>query len=261
MTLLRYGPMDREKPAVLDADGRIRDLSSIIADQSVHSLSLVHLQDLVSRSLDPLPFVPDGVRFGCPIQTVGKFIAMGLNSSDHAAETGHAAPKEPIIVANATSCIVGPNDPIMLRRYSVKTGWEDELGVVIGDTASYVTEDEALEQVAGYCMINDVSEREYQLERGGSWDKGTTCDTFGPIGPHLVTADEIGDPQKSRHLAQCDIERKQTGNTRTMIFPVKSLVSYISPFYYLKSGGHDHEWHSARCRHGPKGQRRLPQGR
>jgi 2,4-diketo-3-deoxy-L-fuconate hydrolase len=236
MKLLRYGPVGREKPGLLDAQGRIRDLSSAIADHSGHLLSRAHLRELAALSFDLLPIVPDAVRLGCPVAGIGKFIAVGLNYSDHAVETGQATPKEPIIFAKATSCIVGPNDPIVLPRNSIKTDWEVELGVVIGERASYVAEEAALNYVAGYVLIDDVSEREYQLERGGSWDKGKGCDTFGPIGPYLVTTDEVGDPQDLDMWLDVNGERKQTGNTRTMIFPVKTLVSYVSEFMTLNPG-------------------------
>jgi 2,4-didehydro-3-deoxy-L-rhamnonate hydrolase len=236
MKLLRFGPLGREKPGLLDSEGRIRDLSSIVPDHNGDALSRVHLQDLASRSLDRLPIVPSGMRLGCPVRSAGKFIAVGLNYSDHATETGQATPKEPIVFSKATSCISGPNDFIMLPRDSVKTDWEVELGVVIGENARYVTEDEALSHVAGYCLINDVSEREYQLERGGTWDKGKGCDTFGPIGPYLVTPDEVGDPQNLDLWLDVNGVRMQTGNTRTMIFSVKTLISYISEFMTLNPG-------------------------
>jgi 2,4-didehydro-3-deoxy-L-rhamnonate hydrolase len=236
MKLLRFGPLGREKPGLLDSEGRIRDLSSIVANHNGDALSRAHLQDLASRSLDHLPIVPSDMRLGCPVWSAGKFIAVGLNYSDHAAETGQATPKEPIVFSKATSCISGPNDSIMLPRDSVKTDWEVELGVVIGENARYVTEDEALSHVAGYCLINDVSEREYQLERGGSWDKGKGCDTFGPIGPYLVTPDEVGDPQNLDMWLDVNGVRMQTGNTRTMIFSVKTLISYISEFMTLDPG-------------------------
>jgi len=236
MKLLRFGPVGHEKPGVLDARGRIRDLSSVVPDDSVDSLSRSHLRELAALSLDRLPIVPKAVRLGCPVARVGKFIAVGLNYSDHATETGQASPKEPIIFAKATSCIVGPNDPIMLPRNSIKTDWEVELGVVIGENASYVAEEAALSHVAGYVLINDVSEREYQLERGGTWDKGKGCDTFGPIGPYLATTDEVDDPQHLDMWLDVNGKRKQTGNTRTMIFSVKTLVSYISEFMTLNPG-------------------------
>jgi 2,4-didehydro-3-deoxy-L-rhamnonate hydrolase len=175
-------------------------------------------------------------RLGTPYGGIGKFIAVGLNYSDHAAESGMAVPAEPIIFSKATSCIVGPNDNVMLPRGSVKTDWEVELGVVIGQTARYVPEARALDYVAGYCVVHDVSEREYQLDRGGTWDKGKGCDTFGPIGPYLVTADETGDPQNLDMWLDVNGKRMQTGNTRTMIFPVRTLVSYISQFMTLNPG-------------------------
>jgi 2,4-didehydro-3-deoxy-L-rhamnonate hydrolase len=236
MKLLRFGPIGAEKPGLLDAEGRIRDLSGIAEAYHTDRRSLARLCELDAGSVAHLPIIPRTARLGCPIPNVGKFIAVGLNYSDHAAETGQAVPKEPVLFTKATSCIVGPNDPIMLPRHSVKTDWEIELGVVIGDVSRYVTEDEALGCVAGYCLVNDVSERQYQLERGGTWDKGKGCDTFGPIGPYLATADEVGDPQGLDMWLDVNGQRKQTGNTRTMIFPVKKLVSYISEFMTLNPG-------------------------
>jgi 2-keto-4-pentenoate hydratase/2-oxohepta-3-ene-1,7-dioic acid hydratase in catechol pathway len=236
MKLLRFGPIGQERPGLLDAADRIRDLSSIVEDHDMDLRSLTHLRKLTTQSLDRLPIVPETVRLGCPVARVGKFIAVGLNYSDHAAETGQPIPKEPILFAKATSCIVGPNDDIMLPRHSVKTDWEVELGVVIGATARYVTESDALNHVVGYCVINDVSEREYQLERGGTWDKGKGCDTFGPIGPYLVTADEVSDPQNLDMWLDVNGARRQTGSTRTMIFTVRTLVSYISQFMTLNPG-------------------------
>jgi 2,4-didehydro-3-deoxy-L-rhamnonate hydrolase len=236
MKLLRFGPIGAEKPGLLDAEGRIRDLSGIVEAHHADHRALGRLRDFDAQFIARLPIMPRNVRLGCPIPRVGKFIAVGLNYSDHAAEAGLAVPKEPVLFAKATSCIVGPNDPIVLPRNSVKTDWEVELGVVVGDVARYVTEEEALGYVAGYCLINDVSEREFQLERGGTWDKGKGCDTFGPIGPYLVTADEVRDPQDLHMWLDVNGERKQTGNTRTMIFPVKKLVSYISEFMTLHPG-------------------------
>lgn len=235
MRLVRFGPRGQEKPGLLDADGVIRDLSGELADigpQSLGSKSLARL-----RALDPkaLPAVA-GVRLGAPVSGVGKFIAIGLNYSDHAAESGMAAPSEPIIFMKSTTCIQGPNDEVMLPMQSVKTDWEVELGVVIGATCRYVSEAEALARVAGYLVVNDVSEREYQLERGGTWDKGKGCDTFGPIGPWLMTADEVGDPQDLDMWLDVNGVRMQTGNTRTMIFSVAQLVSYCSRFMTLMPG-------------------------
>ena len=236
MKLIRYGAMGVEKPGLLDDGGRIRALSSVFDDFTTDSLSPTRLSELAKLSLDTLPIVPGTPRLGPPYSGVGKFIAVGLNFSDHAAEAGLAVPTEPVIFTKATSCIVGPKDDIMLPKESEKTDWEVELGVVIGRTARYVSEQEALEHVAGYCVVNDVSERAYQLERGGTWDKGKGCDTFGPIGPYLVTADEVGDPQLLDMWLDVNGKRMQTGSTRTMIFPVRTLVSYISHFMTLNPG-------------------------
>jgi len=236
MKLLRYGAVGVEKPGLLDDGGRIHALSSIIDDFTADSLSPTKLREIAKLSPDTLPIVPGTPRLGTPYRGVGKFIAVGLNFSDHAAESGLAVPAEPVIFTKATSCIVGPNDDIMLPKDSEKTDWEVELGVVIGRTARYVSEQEALEHVAGYCVVNDVSERSYQLERAGTWDKGKGCDTFGPIGPYLVTADEVGDPQLLDMWLDVNGKRMQTGNTRTMIFPVRTLVSYISHFMTLNPG-------------------------
>ncbi len=236
MKLLRHGPAGQEKPGVLDAQGRIRDLSSTFPDFSADSLTPEYLQTLEKTPLDRLPIVPTTSRLGTPYKGMGKFIAIGLNFSDHAAESGLPVPTEPIVFMKATSCIMGPNDDIMLPRGSLKTDWEVELGVVIGRTARYVSEEHALDHVAGYCLVNDVSERAYQMERGGTWDKGKGCDTFGPFGPYLVTADEVGDPQSLDMWLDVNGERMQTGNTRTMIFSVRTLVSYVSQFMTLDTG-------------------------
>ena len=236
MKLLRYGPVGKEKPGLLDDQGRIRGLSAVVADLDAQSLAPAELERLSKVSIDSLPIEPASSRLGTPYRGVGKFIAVGLNFSDHAAESGLPVPSEPVIFMKATSCIVGPNDDIMLPRGSVKTDWEVELGVVIGRTARYVSEESALDYVAGYCVVHDVSERAYQIERGGTWDKGKGCDTFGPVGPYLVTADEVGDPQGLDMWLDVNGARKQTGNTRTMVFPVRTLVSYISQFMTLCPG-------------------------
>jgi 2,4-didehydro-3-deoxy-L-rhamnonate hydrolase len=236
MKLLRYGSVGNEKPGLLDDQGRIRALSPVIPDLNSGSLTPSQLQAIRNVSIDGLPIEPSRSRLGTPYRGIGKFIAVGLNFSDHAAESGLPAPTEPVIFMKATSCIVGPNDNIMLPKGSLKTDWEVELGVVIGRTARYVSEADALDYVAGYCLVNDVSERAYQLERGGTWDKGKGCDTFGPVGPYLVTADEIGDPQNLDMWLDVNGARKQTGNTKTMIFPVRTLVSYISEFMTLNPG-------------------------
>jgi 2,4-didehydro-3-deoxy-L-rhamnonate hydrolase len=234
--LLRYGPPGAEKPGVLDSQGRVRALSAHIEDLTPQSLSSAGLRELASYPVEQLPSVPGDLRLGTPYRGIGKFIAVGLNYSDHAAESGLAIPTEPIIFLKATSCIVGPNDDVMLPQSSVKTDWEVELGVVIGRTARYVSAEDALDHVAGYCVVHDVSERAYQLERGGTWDKGKGCDTFGPIGPYLVSADEVGDPQGLEMWLNVNGERMQTGNTKTMIFSVRYLVSYISQFMTLNAG-------------------------
>jgi 2-keto-4-pentenoate hydratase/2-oxohepta-3-ene-1,7-dioic acid hydratase in catechol pathway len=236
MKLLRYGEPGQERPALLDSDGGIRDLSDLIGDLSGTALSpesIAHLQ-----SLDPttLPLVEGTPRIGPCVGKIGKFICIGLNYADHAAETGADIPKEPIIFNKWTSAIVGPNDNVEIPRNSKKTDWEVELGVVIGKGGRYIDEADALEHVAGYCVINDVSEREFQIERGGTWDKGKGCDTFGPIGPWLVTRDEVADPHQLNLWLEVDGKRYQNGNTRTMIFQIPKLVSYLSQFMSLQPG-------------------------
>jgi 2,4-diketo-3-deoxy-L-fuconate hydrolase len=236
MKLLRYGPVGLEKAGVLDEQGRIRDLSAMIGDLCPQHLSPPELAKITAVGVERLPLVSGSPRVGTPYRGVGKFIAIGLNYSDHAAEAGLPVPTEPVIFTKAISCIVGPNDDIMLPKDSVKTDWEVELGVVIGSTARYVSEQHALDHVAGYCVVNDVSEREYQIERGGTWDKGKGCDTFGPVGPYLVTSDEVGDPQQLDMWLDVNGRRMQSGNTRTMIFSVRTLVSYTSRFMTLHPG-------------------------
>ena len=236
MKLLRYGSAGAERPGLLDVAGHIRDLSAVVPDITPAVLGPESLRRLAALDVETLPQVRDRSRIGPPVAGVGKFIAIGLNYSDHAAETNMPIPAEPIVFSKATSCIVGPYDDVRLPRGSTKTDWEVELGVIIGASASYVNEDEALKYVAGYCVINDLSEREYQLERGGSWDKGKGCDTFGPIGPYLVTADEVGDPQTLDLWLEVNDQVRQNGNTRTMIFPVCKLVSYVSQFMTLHPG-------------------------
>ena len=235
MKLLRHGPKGHEKPAMLDAQGQVRDLSPLMPDITPATLSPAGLAAL--RSIDPttLPVVPQG-RSGVPWTGMGKFICIGLNYSDHAAETGAAIPKEPIIFMKPTTVAIGCNDPVVLPQGSVKGDWEVELGVVIGSKARYVSEADALKHVAGYCVVNDVSEREYQIERGGTWDKGKGCDTFGPVGPWMVTADEVGDPQNLAMWLEVNGKRWQNGNTKTMIFGVAHLVSYVSRFMTLHPG-------------------------
>ncbi|CAN7630741.1 fumarylacetoacetate hydrolase family protein [Brucella pseudogrignonensis] len=236
MKLLRYGPAGEERPGVLDSRGIVRDLSGVIADIVGKNLSPVSLEYLSSIDPAALPVVDCQTRFGPPIANVGKFVAIGLNYSDHALESNLPIPTEPVIFMKPSSCIVGPNDNVMIPRNSIKTDWEVELAVVIGTEASYVERDQALGHVAGYLLVNDISERAYQNERGGTWDKGKGCDTFGPIGPWLVTSDEIGDPQKLNMWLDVNGERRQTGNTATMIFDVATIVSYVSQFMTLYPG-------------------------
>jgi 2-keto-4-pentenoate hydratase/2-oxohepta-3-ene-1,7-dioic acid hydratase in catechol pathway len=236
MKLLRYGPKGQEKPGLIDADGVLRDLSAVLPDLRAADLGPASLARLAALDPARLLAVPEPVRMAPPWAGVGKFICVGLNYSDHAAESGMAVPAEPVLFMKATSCVIGCNDPVVLPRESVKSDWEVELGVVIGSTARYVTEEEALRHVAGYCVVNDLSEREYQLERGGQWDKGKGCDTFGPIGPWLVTADEVPDPQNLDMWLEVNGRRFQSGSTRTMVFGVAHLVSYISRFMTLNPG-------------------------
>jgi 2,4-diketo-3-deoxy-L-fuconate hydrolase len=236
MKLVRYGNPGREKPGLIDEEGRLRDLSGVVPDLGPEQLGQVGLTRIRKANPAKLPAVRGNPRLGCPVARVPKFIAIGLNYSDHAAESNMPIPAEPIVFMKATSCIQGPNDPVMLPRGSVKTDWEVELGVVIGTTARYVPMNKALQHVAGYTICNDVSEREYQLERGSQWDKGKGCDTFGPIGPWLVTADEIPNVQKLDMWLEVNGQRVQTGNTRTMIFNVAKLVSYCSHFMTLQPG-------------------------
>jgi len=237
MKLLRYGPKGKEKPGMVDAEGRIRDISRYVKDITPATLDNATLAKLRKLKPEKLPPVRGKPRIGCPVNGIPKFIAIGLNFIDHAKESGAPIPKEPVIFTKATSCIGGPNDPIMLPKGSQKCDWEVELGVVIGRTTRYVPEDKALNYVYGYCTINDVSEREFQLERsGGQWDKGKGCDTFGPIGPWLVTRDEVKDPQNLDMWLTVNGEKRQNGNTRTMIFNVAKLVSYVSEFVTLVPG-------------------------
>ncbi|MGA3682785.1 fumarylacetoacetate hydrolase family protein [Pseudomonas graminis] len=236
MKLLRYGEPGQERPGLLDSDGRIRDLTDLIGDLSGTALSPESIAHLQSQDINSLPLVEGNPRLGPCVGKIGKFICIGLNYADHAAETGADIPKEPIIFNKWTSAIVGPNDNVEIPRNSKKTDWEVELGVVIGKGGRYIDEADALEHVAGYCVINDVSEREFQIERGGTWDKGKGCDTFGPIGPWLVTRDEIADPHQLNLWLEVDGKRYQNGNTRTMIFRIPKLVSYLSQFMSLQPG-------------------------
>ncbi|MCW3698572.1 fumarylacetoacetate hydrolase family protein [Burkholderia cenocepacia] len=236
MKLARYGAPGQEKPALVDQDGNLRDLSSIVFDITPAHLSDEWLARLRAVRPSDLPLVEGQPRYGCPISSVGKFLAIGLNYSDHAAETNQPVPKEPVLFTKANSCVQGPDDPIMLPRGSEKTDWEVELGIVIGRQARYVEKAQALDYVAGYCTINDVSEREFQLERTPQWDKGKGCDTFGPIGPWLVTRDEITDPHNLAMWLDVNGERMQNGNTSTMIFNVAEIVSHVSQFMTLMPG-------------------------
>jgi 2-keto-4-pentenoate hydratase/2-oxohepta-3-ene-1,7-dioic acid hydratase in catechol pathway len=236
LKLLRYGPKGQERPGLLDAEGKIRDLSDHVKDIAGAALLDDTLDRLRKVDIQRLPIVQTAQRLGPCVGGVGKFICIGLNYADHAAESNLPIPKEPILFLKANSAICGPNDDVEIPRKSVKTDWEVELGVVIGEPAKYITEAEAMKHVAGYCVINDVSEREFQTERGGQWDKGKGCDTFGPIGPWLVTKDEIKDPNNLDMWLEVDGHRYQNGNTRTMIFNVPKVVSYLSHFMSLQPG-------------------------
>ena len=241
MKLVRYGRPGKEKPGLIDAQGRLRDLSGVVPDIGAAQLAPAVLQRLSRLKVERLPLVrgrpQHSVRLGCPVAGIGKFIAIGLNYSDHAQEAGMPIPREPVVFTKAISSIQGPDDDIMLPRGSVKTDWEVELGVVIGQRARYVTQKAALEHVAGYVLANDVSERAFQLERsGGQWDKGKGCDTFGPLGPWLVTRDEIPNPQRLGLWLEVNGQRMQTGNARTMIFSVAKIVSHLSEFMTLMPG-------------------------
>ena len=236
MKLLRFGPAGKEKPAIVDAAGGVRDLSAHVADIDLRVLDGKALDAL--RRIDPaaLPQVPQGARIGACVAHVGKLVCVGLNYSDHAAESNMPVPTEPILFLKPPSAVCGPGDDVEIPRGSKKTDWEVELGVVIGRRAKYVSEDDALDHVAGYCIVNDVSEREFQLERQGQWDKGKGHDTFAPIGPWLVTRDEVPDPQRLGMWLDVNGLRYQRGNTRTMVFGVATLVSYISRFMTLEPG-------------------------
>ena len=236
MKLCRFGPKGHEKPGLIDGSGALRSLAGHRPDLTTADLTDAGLAEL--RGIDPtsLPLVQGEVRYGLPFTGTRQFIAIGLNYADHAAESKMPIPKEPVVFTKAVTCLQGPNDPVMLPRGSKKTDWEVELGIVIGKRTTYVEESAALDHVAGYCVVHDVSEREYQLERGGTWDKGKGCETFGPIGPWLVTADEVTNPQELDMWLDVNGVRMQTGNTRTMIFTVAKLVSYLSEFMVLEPG-------------------------
>lgn len=234
MKFLRYGPRGAEKPGVLDADGNIRDLSGLVGDLA--GAVLTDLGRFANLNIDSLPMVDGAPRIGACVGSTGKFMCIGLNYADHAAESGLDVPSEPVLFMKATSAICGPNDPIIIPRGSEKTDWEVELGVVIGKAAKYVDEADALDHVAGYCVINDVSERAYQTEHEGQWTKGKSCDNFGQTGPWLVTPDEVGDPQNLSMWLEVNGERVQNGSTKTMVYGVAHLVAYLSNFMTLEPG-------------------------
>jgi 2-keto-4-pentenoate hydratase/2-oxohepta-3-ene-1,7-dioic acid hydratase in catechol pathway len=236
MKLMRYGAKGAEKPALVDAHGTVRDLSGVVPDIDAQTMRPENLRRLAELDASKLPAVASPGRIAPPWSGMGKFICIGLNYSDHAAETGAPIPKEPIIFMKPTSALVGCNDAVVLPKDSRKSDWEVELGVVIGTMARYVDKADALKHVAGYCVVNDVSEREYQLERGGTWDKGKGCDTFGPVGPWMVTADEVPDPQELAMWLDVNGQRRQSGTTATMIFGVAELVAYCSRFMTLYPG-------------------------
>jgi 2,4-diketo-3-deoxy-L-fuconate hydrolase len=236
MKLMRHGAKGAERPALVDDQGRVRDLSGVLPDITADTLTPAGLQRLRELDVSRLPVVASPGRIAPPWRGMGKFVCVGLNYADHAAESGVPVPAEPVIFMKATSALIGCNDAVVLPQGSQKSDWEVELGVVIGRTARYVTEDDALKHVAGYCVVNDLSEREYQLERGGTWDKGKGCDTFGPVGPWMVTADEVPDPQRLALWLDVNGQRLQNGSTATMVFGVAHLVSYISRFMTLHPG-------------------------
>jgi 2,4-diketo-3-deoxy-L-fuconate hydrolase len=236
MKLLRYGPQGQEKPGLLDAAGKIRDLSGVVTDIAGDTLTPAGLDKLASVDVSRLPVVDANVRLGACVGRIGKFICIGLNFSDHAAESNLPIPAEPVVFGKWTSAVVGPDDAIEIPRGSVKTDWEVELGVVIGKGGRYIEEADALSHVAGYCVINDVSEREFQLERGGTWDKGKGCDTFGPTGPWLVTKEEVPDPHALGMWLEVDGKRYQNGSSSTMIFRIPRIISYLSGMMSLQPG-------------------------
>lgn len=236
MKLLRYGPLGQERPGLLDAQGQLRDLGVLLADFEPRHLQPQALQALASLNPQTLPLVSGQPRLGCPLPKPGKIICVGLNYAAHAKESGAAIPTEPVLFLKATSSLSGPNDDIPIPRQSVKTDWEVELGVVIGEGGKYISEADAMQHVAGYTLINDVSEREFQLERGGQWDKGKGCDGFSPVGPWFVSRDEVRDPQQLRLWLDVNGKRMQDSNTSDMIFGVRKLVSYISHFMSLQPG-------------------------
>ena len=236
MKLLRFGNSGEEKPGIIDSNGKIRDLSNVIDDINGHTISQESLGKLKKLDILSLPEVTGNPRIGPCINDVGKFLCIGLNYSDHAAETGLEPPEEPILFAKATSAIIGPNDDVEIPRTSSATDWEVELGIIIGKKAKYISEDEAKNYIAGYCVVNDVSERDFQIKRSGQWTKGKSCDTFGPIGPYLVTTDEIEDVQNLSMYLDVNGKRMQTGSTKTMIFSAYHIVHYLSQFMTLFPG-------------------------
>ena len=236
MKFLRCGPLNKEKPAVLDNNGKIRDISSHIDDLNPQNISFTNLEKLKNINLESLPEIPSSERIGSCIANPGKFVGIGLNYSDHAAETGAKIPTEPIVFMKATSCIVGPNDNVVIPKNSKKTDWEVEIAFVIGKETKYIREEDAPKHIFGYCLVNDVSEREFQIEKLGQWVKGKSADTFGPIGPYLVTKDEIQDVQDLNLSLDVNGKRMQTGNTSNMIFNINYILSYLSNFMSLQAG-------------------------
>ena len=236
MKLLRCGSLNKEKPAVLDKSGKIRDISSHINDLNPQNISFANLEKLKKINLESLPEIPSSERIGSCIANPGKFVGIGLNYSDHAAETGAKIPTEPIVFMKATSCIVGPNDDVVIPKNSKKTDWEVEIAFVVGKEAKYIKEEDAQDHIFGYCLVNDVSEREFQIEKLGQWVKGKSADTFGPIGPYLVTKDEIPDVQNLNLSLDVNGKRMQTGNTNNMIFNINYILSYLSNFMSLQAG-------------------------
>ena len=236
MKLLRCGSLNKEKPAVLDKNGKIRDISSHIDDLNPQNISFTNLEKLKKINLESLPEIPSSERIGSCIVNPGKFVAIGLNYSDHAAETGAKIPTEPIVFMKATSCIVGPNDNVVIPKNSKKTDWEVEIAFVVGKETKYIKEEDAQDHIFGYCLVNDVSEREFQIEKLGQWVKGKSADTFGPIGPYLVTKDEIPNVQDLNLSLDVNGKRMQTGNTKKMIFNINYILSYLSNFMSLQAG-------------------------
>ena len=236
MKLLRCGPLNKEKPAVLDKNGKIRDISSYINDLNPQNISFTNLEKLRNINLESLPEIPSSERIGSCIANPGKFVGIGLNYSDHAAETGAKPPSEPIVFMKATSCIVGPNDDVIIPKNSKKTDWEVEIAFVVGKETKYISEKDAPNHIFGYCIVNDISEREFQIEKMGQWVKGKSADTFGPIGPYLVTTDEIANVQKLNLSLNLNGQEMQRGNTNKMIFNINFILSYLSNFMSLQPG-------------------------